>query len=81
MRERKNRTRELEIVRTEARETAPLERKATGEVLDELVLMELEIRRRYKAHLAAQTRASRTPAAPASPEKERILRALRRLDD
>lgn len=79
MRERKNRTRVLEVVRTEARDDAPLERKAKGEVLDELVLMELEILRRYKAHLAAQARASRAPAV--SPEKERILRALRRLDD
>jgi hypothetical protein len=78
LRERKNRTLEQVEQRTQVQEDAPLARKASGEVLDELLLMELEIARRYKAHLAAQARASR-PAA--SPEKNRILRALRRLDD
>ncbi|WP_373044404.1 hypothetical protein [Vulgatibacter sp.] len=78
MRERKNRTRVTEQRTTQVRDDAPLERKASGEVLDELVLVEMELLRRYKAHLAAQQRASQP--AP-SPEKERILRALRRLDD
>ncbi len=47
-----------------------LERKASGPVLDELLVMELEIRRRYQAHLAR--------ARPvASAEKDQIVRALR----
>lgn len=82
MRERKNRSRVAEIETTRVREDAPLARKASGEVLDELVLMELEILRRYKAHLAAQAAAAAKPAtAPASPARTRILRALRKLDD
>ena len=76
VRERKSRSRVAEIETTRVRADAPLARKASGEVLDELVLMEMEILRRYKAHLAAQT------AAPSpSPEQARILRALRKLDD
>jgi hypothetical protein len=71
--ERKKRSRVTEI---ETTQDAPLARKASGEVLDELVLMELEILRRYKAHLAAQAQAKAAP----SPEKARILRALRKLD-
>lgn len=81
MRERKERTRVAEIETTRVRADAPLARKASGEVLDELVLMELELLRRYKAHLAARAAAPAPAAAGTSPEKDRILRALRRLDD
>jgi hypothetical protein len=51
-----------------------LERKAEGEVLDELLLVEMELFRRYRAHLAERTQARATP----SPAKDRIVRALRR---
>lgn len=51
-----------------------LERKAAGEVLDELLLVEMELHRRYRAHLAARRPA---PVAP-SPAKDRIVRALRK---
>lgn len=47
-----------------------LQRKATGPVLDELLLIEMELHRRFRAHLAG-------PKPVASPEKERIVRALR----
>lgn len=47
-----------------------LERKASGPVLDELLLLEMELHRRYQAHLA---RARPMP----SPEKDRILAGLR----
>jgi len=47
-----------------------LQRKASGAVLDELLLMEMELHRRYRAHL------SRPQPVP-SPEKEKIVRALR----
>lgn len=50
---------------------ARLETKATGEVLDELLVIEMELRRRYRAHLALQAR------APSAGRKERIVRALR----
>ena len=73
------RSRVLETTTERVEADAPLARKASGEVLDELLLLEMELFRRYEAHLASQVRASR-PAAPASPEKERILRALCKLD-
>lgn len=53
---------------------APLQKKASGEVLDELFLMELELRRRYNAHLAQQRTAQPRPSA----QKDRIVRALRK---
>ena len=82
MHERKKRSRLTEIETTQVRADAPLARKASGEVLDELVLMELEILRRYKAHQAAQARAAKAaPAAAPSAEKARILRALRKLEN
>lgn len=49
---------------------APLERKASGPVLDELLLIELELHRRYREHLA------RTKPQP-SAEKASIVAALR----
>lgn len=58
---------------------APLARKASGETLDELLLIEMEIFRRYREHLAGKGRSR--PTATATPEKERIVRALRKLDD
>lgn len=51
-----------------------LERKAGGEVLDELLLVEMELYRRYLAHQAA----SRQAAVAPSPAKDRIVRALRK---
>lgn len=53
---------------------APLARKASGEVLDELLLFELEVRRRYKAHLAR----TQGPAPRASAAKDKVVRALRK---
>jgi hypothetical protein len=55
--------------------TTVLERKAQGEVLDELLLVEMELFRRYRAHLAAA--AEPLPSA-SSPAKDRIVRALRK---
>lgn len=55
-----------------------LERKAEGELLDELLLVEMELFRRYRAHLAARAAPARAAPAPASPAKDRILRALRK---
>ena len=77
------RARELEaeeerVVRARYGAKAPgtlvLERKAEGEVLDELLLLEMELHRRYRAHLAA----ARPAPAGASPAKDRIVRALRK---
>jgi hypothetical protein len=51
---------------------ARLETKAGGEVEDELLLIEMELRRRYRAHLALQAR------APAAGRKDKVVRALRR---
>jgi hypothetical protein len=53
---------------------APLAKKASGEVLDELFLLELELRRRYEAHLAKQRSAKPRPSA----QKDRIVRSLRK---
>jgi len=78
LRERKNRTR-VQVARTTVREDAPLERKASGPLLDELLRMELDIRRRYEAHLAARNAPSAAAETPATPEKARIVRALRQL--
>lgn len=47
-----------------------LQRKASGAVLDELLLIEMELHRRYRAHM------SRPQPVP-SPEKDRIVRSLR----
>ncbi|AKU91779.1 hypothetical protein AKJ08_2166 [Vulgatibacter incomptus] len=47
-----------------------LEAKASGTMLDELHVMELEIRRRYQAHLAR-------PQPQASAAKDSLIRALR----
>lgn|GEM_PF-1630052 len=47
-----------------------LQRKASGAVLDELLLIEMELRRRYQAHM------SRPKPVP-SAEKDQIVRALR----
>lgn len=51
MNERRKSIRGVEVTET-AEETADtvLERKATGEILDELLLMEMDLLRRYKAH-------------------------------
>ncbi len=54
--------------------SAPLGRKADGEVLDELLLFELEVRKRYMAHLAKAKR----PQAKASSAKDKIVRTLRK---
>ena len=50
-----------------------LERKAEGELLDELLLVEMELLRRYRAHLAGSR-----PAPAPSPARDRIARALRK---
>lgn len=52
MNERRKSMRELEITEKVEETTADLvlERKATGEILDELLLMEMDLLRRYKAH-------------------------------
>jgi len=47
-----------------------LQRKASGAVLDELLLIEMELHRRYRAHMSR-------PQPVASPEKDRIVRSLR----
>lgn len=79
LRERKKQNRTEVIERDETGADRPLERKASGEILDELIVMEMEIRRAYEAHLRSQSRAR--PQAVRSPAKNRILRALRDLDD
>jgi len=56
-------------LRTDPR-TAPLERKASGPILDELFLLEVELHRRYQAYLA-QTKPQPSAA------KASIVAALR----
>lgn len=49
--ERRKSMRELEVTEESVETTdLVLERKATGEILDELLLMEMDLLRRYKAH-------------------------------
>lgn len=82
MNDRKAPQRRLRTVETkEQHEDLVLERKASGEVLDELLVMEMELLRRYKAHLAAKAAAQATAPAPApAPAKSRIVEKLRKLD-
>lgn len=76
MNERRKSMRELETVEKtqDSSEDLVLERKAGGEILDELLLMEMNLLRRYKAHLA---RAEVDASSTSSPTKARIVEALR----